>query len=109
LNFFSRLRLIAKNIVTVGLLTTKSDVYSFRRVIDKNKPYGEHNLVHWAKPYVTNKRKVLRVLDSRLEGQCSAVEAYEVTSLALKCLSEKSSRPNMDEVVSTLEQLVHKL
>jgi len=79
-----------------------------RRVINKNKPYGEHHLVQWAKPYLTDKRKVLRVLDSRLEGQCSAVEAYKVTSLALKCLSEKSFRPNMDEVVSTLEQLVHK-
>lgn len=80
-----------------------------RRVIDKNKPDGEHNLVQWAKPYLTDKRKVLRVLDIRLEGQCSAVEAYKVTSLALKCLSEKFSRPNMDEVVGTLEQLVHKL
>ncbi|KEH39442.1 putative transferase, protein kinase RLK-Pelle-RLCK-VIIa-2 family [Medicago truncatula] len=109
----------APEYVDSGLLTTKSDVYSFgvvllemvcgRRVIDNNKPYGEHNLVQWAKPYLTDKRKVLRVLDSRLEGQCSSVEAYKVTSLSLKCLSEKSSRPNMDEVVSTLEQLVHKL
>jgi len=78
-----------------------------RRVIDRNTPPAQRNLVEWAKPYITNNRKVLRVLDSRLEGQCSAIEAYKVASLALKCLSEKSSRPNMDEVVSTLEQLIH--
>ena len=120
LEFFSRLRLIAKNIVTVGHLTTKSDVYSFgvvllemicgRRVIDRSKPFGEHNLVRWAKPYLSNKRKVKQVLDRQLEGQYSADEACKVAALALRCLSKISKpRPNMNEVASTLEQLVRDL
>jgi serine/threonine protein kinase len=110
------LRLIAKNIVTVGHLTTKSDVYSFgvvllemlsgERVFDRRRP--KFNLVEWAKPYLAKKRKVFGVVDGRLEGQYSANEAYKVATLALRCLSEKSkSRPNMDEVVRTLEQLMH--
>lgn len=108
--------LIATNIVIVGHLTTKSDVYSFgvvllemlsgKRSVDKNRPSGQHNLVEWAKPYLANKRKIFSVLDSRLEGQYSTDEAYKIATLALRCLSTESKfRPNMDEVVITLEQL----
>lgn len=79
---------------------------SGKRAVDKNRPSGQHNLVEWAKPYLANKRKVFRVLDSRLEGQYSTDEAYKVATLALRCLSRESKfRPNMDEVVKTLEQL----
>jgi len=117
LEFFLIVRLIVKDIANVGHLTTKSDVYSFgvvllemicgMRVIDKNRPAELRNLVKWAKPYLSKKRRVLRVFDSRLEGQCSAEEAYKVAALALKCLSESKCRPNMDEVVRTLEQVIH--
>jgi len=97
-------------------LTPKSDVYSFgvvllemlsgRRAIDKNRPSGQHNLVEWAKPYLTNKRRVFRVLDTRLEGQYVPSRAQKLSNLALQCLAvEPKFRPNMDEVVMVLEQL----
>jgi len=100
----------------LGHLTAKSDVYSFgvvlleiisgRRAIDKNLPSGEHNLVEWAKPYLSNKRRVFRVMDPRLEGQYSHSRAHAAAALAAQCLSvEPRIRPNMDEVVKTLEQL----
>lgn len=100
----------------IGHLTAKSDVYSFgvvllemlsgRRAIDKNRPPGEHNLVEWARPYLTHKRKIFRVLDTRLEGQYSLVAAQKAAALALHCLStEAKFRPTMDEVLSALEQL----
>nr|DAD26427.1 TPA_asm: hypothetical protein HUJ06_027895 [Nelumbo nucifera] len=106
----------APEYLATGHLTAKSDVYSFgvvllemlsgRRAVDKNRPSGEHNLVEWAKPYLTNKRKIFRVLDSRLEGQYSMGGAQKAANLALQCLStEARFRPNMDEVVTTLEQL----
>lgn len=99
-----------------GHLTAKSDIYSFgvvlleilsgRRAIDKNRPTGEHNLVEWAKPYLTSKRRIFRVLDPRLEGQFSLPQAQMAASLALQCLSvEPKLRPDMDEVVKELEQL----
>lgn len=100
----------------LGHLSAKSDVYSFgvvllemlsgRRAIDKNRPSGEHNVVEWAKPYLANKRKIFRVLDNRLEGQYSMDVAYKAATLASRCISsEPKFRPNMDEVVSSLEQL----
>ncbi|XP_050234506.1 probable serine/threonine-protein kinase PBL11 [Mercurialis annua] len=99
-----------------GHLTAKSDVYSFgvvlleilsgRRAIDKNRPTGQHNLVEWAKPYLTNKRRVLHVLDPRIEGQYSLTRAQKLASLAVQCLDvEPRFRPSMDDVVKELEQL----
>ena len=101
---------------TVGHLSAKSDVYSFgvvlleilsgRRAVDKNRPSGERNLVDWAKPYLANKRKLSCVLDNRIEGQYSMEGAYKAATLALRCLSiEVKFRPNMNEVVTALEQL----
>ena len=97
-------------------MTAKSDIYSFgvvllemlsgRRAIDKNRPSGQHNLVEWAKPYLTNKRRIFHVLDTRLQGQYSLNRAQKVANLALQCLAVDSKfRPSVDEVVTALEQL----
>ncbi|KAK2376276.1 putative serine/threonine-protein kinase PBL9 [Trifolium repens] len=49
---------------------------------------------------------ILRVLDNRLEGQYELEDVYKVAILSLRCLSiEAKLRPNMDEVVTNLEQL----
>lgn len=106
----------APEFLATGNHTAKSVVYSFgvvllemlsgRRVVDKNRPQRQQNLVEWAKPYLSNKRKILRVLDSRLEGQYELDDIYKVATLSLRCLSvEAKLRPNMDEVVTNLEQL----
>ncbi|KAL5710808.1 hypothetical protein ACHQM5_021324 [Ranunculus cassubicifolius] len=106
----------APEYLATGHLTAKSDVYSFgvvllemlsgRRAVDKNRPSGEHSLVEWAKPYLNHKRKLFRVLDSRLEGQYSLEGAQKAANLALQCISmEGKFRPKMDEVVKALEEL----
>ncbi|RDX96209.1 Receptor-like cytoplasmic kinase 176, partial [Mucuna pruriens] len=106
----------APEYLATGHLTAKSDVYSFgvvllemisgRRAIDKNQPSGEQCLVEWAKPYLSNKRRVFRVMDSRLEGQYSLNQAQRAATLAFHCLAiEPKYRPSMDEVVKALEQL----
>lgn len=77
---------------------------SGRRAIDKNRPSGEHNLVEWAKPYLSNKRRVFRVMDSRLEGQYSLDRAQRTATLAFQCLAvDPKFRPSMNEVVRVLE------
>lgn len=77
-----------------------------RRVLDRNRPQGEHNLIEWARPYLANKRKVLRVMDPRIEGQYTPNGALRATTLAVKCLAlEPKQRPTMNEVVKALEQL----
>lgn len=77
-----------------------------RRVLDKNRPHGEQNLIEWAKPYLASKRRVLRVIDARIEGQYTPSGALRAATLAVKCLAiEPKCRPTMDEVVKALEQL----
>ncbi|KAL2333393.1 hypothetical protein Fmac_014606 [Flemingia macrophylla] len=99
-----------------GHLTKKSYVYSFgvvllelmsaRRARDFNRPISEHNLVEWAKPFLVNKRKIPLVMDTRIQGQYSYREAKRIADLAIDCLSiEQKDRPNIDEVVRSLEHL----
>ncbi|GMH07403.1 hypothetical protein Nepgr_009243 [Nepenthes gracilis] len=106
----------APEYLATGHLTAKSDVYSFgvvllemlsgQRAVDKNRPSGRHNLVEWARPYLTNKRKVFRVLDTRLESQYNLDAAHKMATLAFRCLStEPKFRPTMAEVLKELEQL----
>uniref|UniRef100_A0A0D9VSH0 non-specific serine/threonine protein kinase n=1 Tax=Leersia perrieri TaxID=77586 RepID=A0A0D9VSH0_9ORYZ len=106
----------APEYLATGHLTTKSDVYSYgvvllellsgQRALDKNRPPGQHNLVEWAKPYITNKRRVIHVLDSRLGSQFTLPAAQKIAALAMQCLSmDARCRPGMDQVVTVLEQL----
>ncbi|XP_077232720.1 receptor-like cytoplasmic kinase 176 [Tasmannia lanceolata] len=106
----------APEYLATGHLTAWSDIYSFgvvllemlsgQTAIDRNRPSGEHNLVDWARPYLSNKKKILHVLDNRIEGQYSLGEAQKAANLTLQCLStEAKVRPNMNEVVAVLEQL----
>ncbi|KAK8593283.1 hypothetical protein V6N13_043118 [Hibiscus sabdariffa] len=106
----------APEYMATGHLTARSDVYSFgvvllemltgKRALDKNRPSREQNLVDWAKPYLTSKRKILQVMDSRIEGQYTLNAALKAAYLALHCLSiEPKLRPNMNAVVRALEQL----
>jgi len=99
-----------------GHLTKKSDIYSFgvvllelmsaKRALDNNRPSGEHSLVEWAKPLLTNKHKISQVMDARIEGQYSKREAKRIAHLAIQCLStEQKLRPNIYEVVRSLENL----
>ncbi|KAA8533003.1 hypothetical protein F0562_032880 [Nyssa sinensis] len=106
----------APEYVATGRLTAKSDVYSFgvvllellsgRRAVDKTKVGVEQNLVDWARPYLGDKRKLFRIMDTKLEGQYPQKGAYTAATLASQCLStEPKVRPRMAEVLATLEQL----
>ncbi|XP_051144416.1 probable serine/threonine-protein kinase PBL3 isoform X2 [Andrographis paniculata] len=106
----------APEYVATGRLTAKSDVYSFgvvllellsgRRAVDKTKVGIEQNLVDWAKPYMNDRRRLFRIMDTRLGGQYPQKGAYIAATIAVQCLSiEPKLRPRMAEVLSTLEQL----
>ncbi|PON47765.1 Tyrosine-protein kinase [Parasponia andersonii] len=97
-------------------LTARSDVYSFgvvllelltgRRSVDKTRPSKEQNLVDWARPKLNDKRKLLQIIDPRLENQYSVRAAQKACSLAYYCLSQNpKARPLMSDVVETLEPL----
>lgn len=77
-----------------------------RRVVEDDRPRGEHNLVEWARPYLASKRRVVKIFDARIEGQYSVAAALEAANIAYQCLSaEPNSRPNMNEVIKALERL----
>ncbi|TVU30992.1 hypothetical protein EJB05_22653 [Eragrostis curvula] len=106
----------APEYVATGRLSVKADVYSFgvvllelltgRRALDKSKPVSEQNLVDWARPYLGEKRRLYRIMDSRLGGQYPKKGAHAIASIALQCIrNEAKMRPQMSEVVAKLEDL----
>lgn len=60
----------------------------------------------WAKPFLTDSRRVLRIMDTRLGGQYSKKGAQAAAALALQCLNtDPKFRPPMVDVLATLEAL----
>ncbi|WMV07255.1 hypothetical protein MTR67_000640 [Solanum verrucosum] len=98
-----------------GHFTPKTDVYSFGVVLlellsgkrstgAENAGGADEKLVEWAKPFISDSRRVLRIMDTRLEGQYSKKGAQAAASLVLRCLDvDPKLRPTMDEVLATLE------
>ncbi|KAF5748635.1 Kinase superfamily protein isoform 1 [Tripterygium wilfordii] len=106
----------APEYVMTGHLTARSDVYGFgvvllemllgKSALDKSRPSREHNLVEWARPLLNHNKKLLRILDPRMDGQYSSRTAMKVANLAYQCLSQNpKGRPLMNQVVELLETL----
>ncbi|KAL4326229.1 hypothetical protein GQ457_11G018080 [Hibiscus cannabinus] len=104
----------APEYVMTGHLTARSDIYGFgvvllemllgRKAMDKSRPSREHNLVEWARPLLVHNKKLMRILDPRMEGQYSSKTAMKVANLAYQCLSQNpKGRPLMSQVVELLE------
>lgn len=82
------------------------ELLSGRRAVDKSKVGVEQNLVDWAKPYMSDKRKLFRIMDIKLEGQYPQKAAFTAATIAVQCLSHEAKlRPRMSEVLTTLEEL----
>ncbi|KAL2321970.1 hypothetical protein Fmac_026349 [Flemingia macrophylla] len=105
----------APEYIATGRLTSRCDVYSFgvvllellsgRHAVDNTKSGVEHNLVDWARPFLGDRRKLFRIIDTKLEGQYPQRAAYTVAIIALQCISEAKIRPQMPEVLAALEHL----
>ncbi|KAL7199403.1 hypothetical protein ACSBR2_021642 [Camellia fascicularis] len=107
----------APEYVATGHLTPKSDVYSFGVVLlellsgrramgDERAASVDETLVDWAKPFLGDNRRILRIMDTRLGGQYSKKGAQAAAALVLRCLHiDPKNRPPMMDVLATLEQL----
>ncbi|KAJ4970726.1 hypothetical protein NE237_003825 [Protea cynaroides] len=106
----------APEYVATGHLTIKSDVYSYgvvllellsgRQALTEETAMSEESLLDWAKPFLSDNRRVLRIMDTRLGGQYSKKGAQGLAALAVNCIhSDPKNRPFMGDVVATLEQL----
>lgn len=99
-----------------GHLTPRSDVYSFgvvllelltgRKSLDKLRPAREQNLTDWALPLLKEKKKLLNIIDPRLEGDYPVKGAHRAAMLAYHCLNKNpKARPLMRDIVDSLEPL----
>ncbi|KAL7612298.1 hypothetical protein Lser_V15G06752 [Lactuca serriola] len=111
---------LAPEYASTGKLTTKSDVYSYgvvllelltgRVPIDTNRPPGEHVLVSWALPRLTNRAQVVEMVDPNLHGQYSRKDLIQVAAIAAMCVqTEADYRPLMTDVVQSLIPIVNNL
>lgn len=108
---------LAPEYASTGKLTTKSDVYSYgvvllelltgRVPINTKRPPGEHVLVSWALPRLTNREKVVEMVDPILHGQYNKKDLIQVAAIAAMCVqTEADYRPLMTDVVQSLVPLV---
>lgn len=76
------------------------------RALDTNRPSGEHVLVDWARPYLTEKKKLRKIIDKGLGEEYPIKGAMQAAELIIKCLeSDPKSRPSMEDILQTLEKI----
>ncbi|GBG70290.1 hypothetical protein CBR_g6417 [Chara braunii] len=105
---------VAPEYASSGLLTEKSDIYSFgvlllemvcgRKPIDYHRPPLEVNLLSWVR--LMNKRGMLaNVLDPRLgRNNVPAESLQRVVNMALRCCDKEiSNRPSMGLIARQME------
>ncbi|XP_061349503.1 probable serine/threonine-protein kinase PBL7 [Gastrolobium bilobum] len=108
---------LAPEYASTGKLTTKSDVYSYgvvllelltgRVPVDIKRAPGEHVLVSWALPRLTNREKVVEMVDPAIRGQYSKKDLIQIAAIAAMCIQpEADYRPLMTDVVQSLVPLV---
>ncbi|XP_030447559.1 probable serine/threonine-protein kinase PBL16 [Syzygium oleosum] len=107
----------APEYIMTGHLTPRSDVYSFgvvllelltgRKSLDKSRPAREQNLTDWALPLLKEKKKILDLVDPRLDGDYPIKGVHKAAMLSFHCLNRNpKARPLMRDIVDSLEPLL---
>ncbi|XP_042382353.1 probable serine/threonine-protein kinase PBL16 [Zingiber officinale] len=106
----------APEYLMTGHLTAMSDVYSFgvvllelltgRKSLDMSRPVHQQTLTDWAAPLLTQKKKVLEIVDRRLGGDYPEKAVQKTAMLIHHCLNRNpKARPLMRDIVDSLEPL----
>nr|AFK38528.1 unknown [Medicago truncatula] len=104
---------VAPEYACTGMLTERSDVYSFgilimelitgRSPVDYSRPQGEVNLVEWLKNMVGS-RRAEEVVDPKISEKPSSKALKRSLLVALRCVDPDSlKRPKMGHVIHMLE------
>ncbi|KAF5462232.1 hypothetical protein F2P56_018257 [Juglans regia] len=103
----------APEYIATGHLYVKSDVYGFgvvllemltgERALDPHRANGLSSLVEWTRPSLSEKRKLKKIMDTKLCEYYPLEAAFQAAQLILKCLaSDPKHRPSMEEVLEEL-------
>lgn len=106
----------APEYIMTGHLTPRSDVYSYgvvllelltgRKSLDKSRAAREQNLTEWALPMLRDKKKLVNIVDPRLNGDYPIKGLHKAAMLAYHCLNHNAkARPLMRDIVDSLEPL----
>ncbi|KAL0907945.1 hypothetical protein M5K25_022402 [Dendrobium thyrsiflorum] len=80
-----------------------------QQALDPIRPVKQQNLVDWARPILSDKKQLARLMDPKLEGKYPSKEAHQAARLTLRCLSHQpKKRPSMKEVVEILQGIKDK-
>ncbi|XP_021766733.1 probable serine/threonine-protein kinase PBL1 [Chenopodium quinoa] len=115
-NTSSALGNLSVETVEKGLLTPKSNVYSFgivllevltgRKNMDSRRSKEERNLVKWSWPFLADECRLSLIMDPQLKGRFPIKAAKTVADIAQKCLQkDPSERPTMRKVVENLKSI----
>ncbi|XP_061356573.1 probable serine/threonine-protein kinase PBL21 [Gastrolobium bilobum] len=99
-----------------GKLTVKSDIYSFgvvllelitgRKALDLTRKPGEQNVVSWARPFLSDRRKFSQMVDPLLQGNYPLRRLHHAIAITAMCLQEQPNfRPHIRDIVVALEYL----
>lgn len=99
-----------------GKLTLKSDVYSFgvlllemitgRRAYDASKIGPQQNLITWARPFLSDRRKFYLLADPLLEGSYPPRAFHQMVVVTTMCLQELPHvRPIIADVAVALNHV----
>ncbi|XP_059634612.1 probable serine/threonine-protein kinase PBL21 [Cornus florida] len=102
-----------------GKLNLKSDIYSFgvvllelitgRKAIDGTKKPGEQNLVAWSRPFLSDRKKFVQLVDPVLKGRFPLRSLHHAVAITAMCLQEQANfRPLIGDIVVALEYLSSK-
>lgn len=105
---------VAPEYAMTGHLLVKSDVYSYgvvllellsgRKPIDLTQPSGDENLVNWARPHLSSKEGLQKLVDPTLKGRAAFNSFARVAAVASMCVQpDASHRLFMGEVVQALK------
>ncbi|KAL8141047.1 hypothetical protein V2J09_007068 [Rumex salicifolius] len=97
-----------------GLLTPKSNVYSFgivlielltgRKNMDTRRPKEERNLVKWSWAFLADECRLSLIMDPQLKGRFPMKAARTIADIAQRCLQkDPSERPTMRTITEQLK------